>query len=547
MSETRETAEFIFASKGTPGARARLIRAKKEEWIMASEKEEVDRRGFLKTSTAIGAGLALGVSSCGSGGTKESATVAPTTANTPAPKAQSGAAAPKLDGVPAVVPADEQLEKVNIAFIGCGQQGSVLIESIHKECRGISIKAVCDISPFNLTRTKNLLPYYKHDVKDHAYEDYREMLDREKDLHGVIIATPDWMHAEHAIACMKAGLHVYCEKEMSNDIAKAREMVKVSRETGKLLQIGHQRRSSERYRFAREKLLDGTKDVGNGLLGVLTHAHAQWNRSVATRSSPPLSEKARPPVEILQKYGYGSLEEYMNWRNYRKFGGGAICDLGSHQIDVLGWFIGSQPTRVVVDGGHDYWERHQNMKYEWYDNVRAIYHFPTPKGVVRALYQVLTTTSALGYYESFMGTEGTLTISENAARCRVYAEGYLTPKDKSRHPWDIWVQKNLLTPFIDPTRKDPDDAATSKGGLSKMAGLYIATVPPEQYLLRVSEKSETLHSSHLNNFFNTIRGKEKLNCPGEVGYECAVQVLKVNQVLDAGQDSGKFEESDFKV
>ena len=108
-----------------------------------------------------------------------------------------------------------------------------------------------------------------------AYEDYREMLDKEKGLHAVIVATPDCWHAEHTVACLKAGLHVYCEKEMSNTLAGARQMVEAARKTGKLLQIGHQRRSSPIYNFCREKLLGEAK-----LLGRVTAINGQWNRSV---------------------------------------------------------------------------------------------------------------------------------------------------------------------------------------------------------------------------------------------------------------------------
>ena len=62
----------------------------------------------------------------------------------------------------------------------------------------------------------------------------------------IIVATPDFWHAPHTIDCLKAGKHVYCEKEMSNTLEGARSMVMAQRETGKLLQIGHQRRSNPR-------------------------------------------------------------------------------------------------------------------------------------------------------------------------------------------------------------------------------------------------------------------------------------------------------------
>ncbi len=99
------------------------------------------------------------------------------------------------------------------------------------------------------------------------------MLAQEKDLDAVIIATPDWLHSPITIACLEAGLHVYCEKEMTNDIEDARKMVLAQRKSGKLLQIGHQRRSNPRY-WAVNNLIHKDKIAGN-----LTHVFGQWNRS----------------------------------------------------------------------------------------------------------------------------------------------------------------------------------------------------------------------------------------------------------------------------
>ena len=82
----------------------------------------------------------------------------------------------------------------------------------------------------------------------------------------MIIATPDFMHAEHTNAALKAGKHVYCEKLMSNTVEGARAMVVAARETKKLLQLGHQRRSNPRYQHARDKIV-----TGNRLLGRVTN------------------------------------------------------------------------------------------------------------------------------------------------------------------------------------------------------------------------------------------------------------------------------------
>ena len=80
----------------------------------------------------------------------------------------------------------------------------------------------------------------------------------------------------------------------------------------------------------------------------------------------------------------------------------------------------------MASGGLDYYK---DKGWEMPDNTMAIYEFETPQGIVRAFYQVLSTTGARGYFESFMGTDGTLQMSENPGLCRVFAEGHLTPAD----------------------------------------------------------------------------------------------------------------------
>src|ERR1043165_5003084 len=102
------------------------------------------------------------------------------------------------------------------------------------------------------------------------------MLANVPEIDAVLVATPDFMHAEHANAALKAGKNVYCEKLMSNTVEGARSMVRTARETKKLLQIGHQRRSNPRYLHARDRIVREAK-----LLGRITNASGQWNRAVA--------------------------------------------------------------------------------------------------------------------------------------------------------------------------------------------------------------------------------------------------------------------------
>jgi hypothetical protein len=121
---------------------------------------------------------------------------------------------------PFAVPGDKKNPgELNVAFIGTGAQGRMLIESCLR-IPGIRIAAICDIWEYSQRYAPNYLKKYGRIVS--IYEDYRDLLGQEKNLQAAIVATPDWMHAEQANACLEAGLHVYCEKEMSNSLDNAK-------------------------------------------------------------------------------------------------------------------------------------------------------------------------------------------------------------------------------------------------------------------------------------------------------------------------------------
>ncbi len=411
---------------------------------------------------------------------------------------------------------EEKPDDINVALLGAGAQGQVLLAA-SMDIPGLRFKAVCDIwTSYNQKNVSRRLKAYKHE--NNTYLDYQEMLDKKKDLDAVIIATPDFWHAEHTIACLKAGLHVYCEKEMSNTLDGAKRMLQTAKETGKLLQIGHQRRSNPRYIHCYEKLLKEAK-----ILGRITAINGQWNRA----ARPDLTSHERYNIDeaTLSKYGYKSMDQFRNWRWYKGLGGGPMVDLGSHQIDIYNWFLGSDPKSVIASGGTDYYEK---KTHEWYDTVMAVYEYETKQGIVRAFYQTLTTNSNGGYFETFMGDEGTLTISESAGRGAVYRE-------QAAPEWDKWVKAGYVN---EPAKKE------EKAETDAVLDVRETLVPPA-YELPVT-MAQKYHQPHLENFFNAIRGKTKLNCPAEVGYETAVTVLKVNEAVEAAKKLC-FDPDEFKV
>jgi predicted dehydrogenase len=403
---------------------------------------------------------------------------------------------------------------LNVAVIGAGVQGRVLIKDCIK-IPGIRFKAVCDIWSYSQRYASRTLKKYGHQVK--VYEDYREMLDKEKDLDAVLVATPDWMHAEHTIACLRAGRHVYCEKEMSNTLEDAKKMVLAARESGRLLQIGHQRRSNPVYRYALELLDD------DGVCGRLTNCYGQWNRGVQPKLKWP--KKYEIPAETLKRYGYESMDRFRNWRWYRKYSAGPIADLGSHQIDIFNWFMHTGPRSVTAVGGADYFEDR-----EWYEDVMTVYEYGySRKGATRsarAFYQVLNTSSFGHYFERFGGDGGTLTISEDDRKC------YYVPEFGREVP--AWMGA------VETVRHEGYDAFPLVTVLPKKSDAAAGAM--------AAWEKKNIHQLHLENFFDAVRANDgkKLTCPPEVGYETAVSVLSVAPAIEAGRKV-VFKPGDFKV
>ena len=411
------------------------------------------------------------------------------------------------------------VQELNVALLGAGAQGQVLMDAMMR-IPGLRFRAVCDVwAEYNLRRVVNSLKKFNHEPN--GYEDYREMLDKEKELDAVIIATPDFWHAQHTIDCLEAGKHVYCEKEMSNTLEGARSMVLAARETGKHLQIGHQRRSNPRYLHCYEKLIGEAN-----LLGRIVTVNGQWNRAVAPDLGAP--DRYAIPEARLKQYGFKDMHQFRNWRWYKGLGGGPIVDLGSHQIDIYSWFLGANPSGVMASGGLLYYDP---SNHEWYDTVMAVFDYDTPKGPVKAFYQTQTTNGSQGYFENFMGDQGTLLISESEVN---YA-GQLY-RDPNAPAWDTWIQKGYVTAPKLQEAKEKEDGAVAD---------VRESVSPDQHTVPVVLR-DPYHQPHLQNFFDTVRGKATLNCPPEIGYESAVAVLKVNEAIEA-KSRLAFTPADFHV
>lgn len=430
------------------------------------DSQNRDRRTFLKQGGIAGAGLVLGATGM-------------------------------LSAADRHAPSDE----LKVGFIGCGKQQEVLFDAM-KNIPGLRYIAVCDIMKARANaaaaRIRNAF-----EILPNRYSDAEAMLAKEVDLDAIIVATPDFWHARHTIWSLEAGFHVYCEKMMSNSIEDARAMVRAAENSGKLCQIGHQRRSNPRYRYTLDQLIRGHR-----ICGKITNVNGQWNRSITASQDIQVKKSILPDQATLNRYGYVDAHEFLNWRWYRNLSGGPISDLGAHQIDIFNWFLGRSPASVMASGGHNYFKEREH-----FDNVMCIFDYDTPWGGTRAYYQVLTTTSAGGgYYESFMGTEGTVNISERSTYTNIYRES-------SAPSWDDLVARGFLKSSIQ---------ATAGPGQNHDAIASYESTAPEKYMLP-GGLNKPPHQPHLENFFASIRGEDTLNSDARHSFESEAPIYWVNE------------------
>lgn len=445
----------------------------------------------------------------------------------------------------AIAQATDSGRKLKCALVGCGAQGNA-IRIASKDVPGVQWVAVADIWEFNRRPTARRMQYEnKHQVEGAVaeYSTIEEMLEKQKDIEAVFIATPDFLHAPFSRIALEAGKAVYCEKMMSNTIEGAKDMVKAWQETGNIFQIGHQRHSNPRYHNFRDNIVKKAD-----MLGRITHAYGQWNRGVSASQPLGVPKNQSIPQELLSKYGFDSMEEFMNWRWYAKYGGGPISDLGAHQIDMFNWTFESTPVSLYATGGIDYYDgTNGKAKFELPDNVMCLYEYKLKEGITRAYYQVLTTTGSQGFYEKYMGVNGSVVISESPAYNDAYAEpgADWTKWSEGEAPFVIKSTDAIKNKFWEQNRdwekpKPPSFTLASKADARESKGLS-----PWKLAVTLDRPA---HAPHVQNFVEaaTMKKHEHLTCNVVEAYKGCVTVLKAYESIKTGQKY-IFTPEDFAV
>src|SRR5579859_1734497 len=228
-------------------------------------------------------------------------------------------------------------ENLNIAVIGCGGKGS---SDLHW-CSSENIVALCDVVESDAVASAR-----KNHPDAKFYKDFRQLLEKEKSVDAVDIATPDHMHAAIAAMAIKMGKHVYCQKPLTHDVYEARTLRDLARKHKVATQMGNQGSASDGLRRAVEV-------VQAGLIGAVRQAYVWTNRPIwrqgmeRPEGSDPVPDGLdwdlwlgtapwRPyKAQWPEAAGGGRRGVYQPfaWRGWLDFGTGALGDMACHTVN----------------------------------------------------------------------------------------------------------------------------------------------------------------------------------------------------------------------
>ena len=225
-------------------------------------------------------------------------------------------------------------EKMNVAGIGVGGMGGANLRNLQTE----NIVALCDVDHNYAAGTIKQFPNAK------LYVDYRQMLDAQKDIDGVVVGTPDHTHAVISMAAIRAGKHVYCQKPLTHDVYEARMLARAAKEAKVATQMGTQGHSGEGLRLICEWIWAGLigevreVDAWCGLT-YYPWGHAGWSSKWSQRpqETPELPAGLNWDLWIgpAPMRPYHRAYHPATWRCWWDFGSGMMGDRGAHTLDPV--------------------------------------------------------------------------------------------------------------------------------------------------------------------------------------------------------------------
>jgi predicted dehydrogenase len=323
-----------------------------------------------------------------------------------------------------------------------------------------------------------------------------------KEVDAVIISTADFQHAWHTVEAVKASRDTYTEKPLAETMEDNRAVLKAVKESGKIVQIGSQRRSGANYQAAADFIKEGK-------FGPLVMVELTWNVNQPGRwrrpSLVPLMKEEDTDWKrflINRPYEPFDARKHLEFRLFWPYSSGIPGQWMSHQIDTVHWFSGfSHPRTVSANGGIYLWKDGRKNA----DTFTAVFDYG-PANDASSGFQVMFTsrmTNASGdVKEIYYSNGGTLNLDTN----KISADGGL----KENYAKAMNMPANLLpeTSLKELAAKVSTDASTG---------------------------SDPLTTAHMRNWMECVRSRKQPNAPIEAGYNHAIAVIMANAAYRTGE------------
>src|SRR5579859_64743 len=346
-------------------------------------------------------------------------------------------------------------DRVKVAVVGCGDRmKGALIPAFLQHAKETNFEFVAVSDIWNRRRDEGAA--YIQKLSGGSVDAVRnnEELYARKDVDAVLVATADFQHALHGVEAVNAGRDAYVEKPTAHTMDDARKFLAAVKKTGKIVQVGTQRRSTPSYQKAAEYIQSGqfgdivmvemTWNVNQpgrwrrpDVVPLLKEEDTDWNRYLLNRPRVPFDARKYLEFRLFWPYSSGIPDQWL-----------------VHQIDTVHWFTGlPHPRSVVANGGIYLWK---DGRQNW-DTMTAVFDYGPLDDLSKGFqvqYTSRFTNSAGGVKEIYYSNGGMIDMDKQC----VSPEGGLTAK----YAAEMKMQPNLLPSFslTDKVEKVETDANT---------------------------------------------------------------------------------------
>jgi predicted dehydrogenase len=394
-------------------------------------------------------------------------------------------------------------DRVKVGVVGCGDRmKQSLIPAFLQHAKELNFEFVAVSDIWNRRREEGAAYVQKLSGSPIAAVRNNDELYARKDVDAVLVATADFQHALHGVEAVNAGRDAYVEKPTAHTMEDARAFLAAVKKTGRIVQVGTQRRSTPSYQKAYEY-------IKSGKFGDIVMVEMTWNVNQPGRWRRPdvvplLKEQDTDWKRYLMNRPHEPFDarKYLEFRLFWPYSSGIPDQWLVHQIDTVHWFSGyPHPRSVVANGGIYLWK---DGRQNW-DTMTAVFDYGPLDDLTKGFqvqYSSRFTNSAGGVKELYYSKGGMLDMDKQ----RVTPEGGLHAKQAA----EMGMKENLLPSF---SLTDKVEAVSTAA----------------------DTKGDPQTSANMRNWMECVRSRKTPNASIEAGYSHSIALCMNIAAIQTGQ------------